>query len=275
MIHTLKKLKNKITYYQNYNDFSLDFFEKYESLLSAKTSNYEKDIFLKRYIFYYEEYLHLFNQTKIEYCIENTHHEIILNIDEFIEWLNDKSIPIGRLREYTYIAFPWCRVEYGIYTIFANSNLIDHLNDTGGYRGYYKEYNFNTHLRATKRIIEELKSIYDYFIERTNDDPTAPIDLTILKKPNKEKPEIKPIKNTPASIQISILKLLGFFELEIFKNKSNTQIENIISKLLNRDTRTIRGNISALNPNSNEDITKYTAGNEGTIAKARDIINSL
>lgn len=68
---------------------------------------------------------------------------------------------------------------------------------------------------------------------------------------------------------------MGVLDLSIFQNKSQAQKERILSKLLNRSIRDIRGNLNSLNPNSNEDLTKYTAGSEGTQAKARDILNQL
>lgn len=80
---------------------------------------------------------------------------------------------------------------------------------------------------------------------------------------------------TSCSVQISMLNQMGVLDLPIFQNKSQAQKERILSKLLNRSIRDIRGNLNSLNPNSNEDLTKYTAGSEGTQAKARDILNQL
>lgn len=80
---------------------------------------------------------------------------------------------------------------------------------------------------------------------------------------------------TSCSVQVSMLNQMGVLDLPIFQNKNQAQKERILSKLLNRGIRDIRGNLNSLNPNSNEDLTKYTAGSEGTQAKARDILNQL
>tara|TARA_R110002167_G_scaffold176569_3_gene376076 strand:- start:838 stop:1713 length:876 start_codon:yes stop_codon:yes gene_type:complete len=61
--------------------------------------------------------------------------------------------------------------------------------------------------------------------------------------------------------QIALLNEIGFFELDYFKNITDTKRNIIISKLLNTNTRSVKGNISALNPKSNENPSKYTSYN--------------
>lgn len=130
-------------------------------------------------------------------------------------------------------------------------------------------YVLKSYADAFFKFIEE----FDIVEEEENKYITQKIETT---KPQPNEVEI-PNKTalTSCSVQVSMLNQMGVLDLPIFQNKSQAQKERILSKLLNRGIRDIRGNINSLNPNSNEDLTKYTAGSEGTQAKARDILNQL
>ncbi|WP_374465187.1 hypothetical protein [Chryseobacterium sp.] len=95
----------------------------------------------------------------------------------------------------------------------------------------------------------------------------------ILKEENKETEDSIKRKTTSCSVQVSILNELVFFDLQKVKEMTSTQKEYTISCLLNRGEREVKGNINVLNPNSKEDVTRYTASTHGTIAKAKKIIN--
>lgn len=129
-------------------------------------------------------------------------------------------------------------------------------------------YVLKSYADAFLKFIEEfdiLEEEEDKYITKKIETTEPPDDV---ETPNK-------IASTSCSVQISMLNQMGVLDLPIFQNKSQTQKERILSKLLNRGIRDIRGNLNSLNPNSNEDLTKYTAGSEGTQAKARDILNQL
>ncbi len=53
-------------------------------------------------------------------------------------------------------------------------------------------------------------------------------------------------KKVSLPYQIALLKQLGFFDLEYFKDLSQTKVNMIIAKLLNTQDRSVSGNISAL-----------------------------
>lgn len=71
----------------------------------------------------------------------------------------------------------------------------------------------------------------------------------------------KSVKGITLPHQIALLKEIGFFDLGYFKTISATKRNDIIAKLLNSNARSIKGNISALDPNSNENLSKYTSYN--------------
>lgn len=83
-----------------------------------------------------------------------------------------------------------------------------------------------------------------------------------------EKPKI-----TSCSVQISLLDELGFFELPKIKAMNSTNKEYVISRLLNRRERDVRGNINALNPDSEEDLSRYTSPTETTKQKVSQILS--
>lgn len=122
---------------------------------------------------------------------------------------------------------------------------------------------------AFLKFIEE----FDIVEEEENKYITQKIETTEPQPDEVESPNKKALIS--CSVQISMLDQMGVLDLPIFQNKSQAQKERILSKLLNRGIRDIRGNLNSLNPNSNEDLTKYTAGSEGTQAKARDILDQL
>ena len=67
--------------------------------------------------------------------------------------------------------------------------------------------------------------------------------------------------------KIALLNEIGFFEMESIKNLTKQSQYKIISKLTGGTIRTIKGNVLVLNPNSNEDASRYTSNNYVDIVK--------
>ncbi len=112
---------------------------------------------------------------------------------------------------------------------------------------------------SVKYIVEDI--LFDKRIEEN------------LRNESEQSNDTNSIKITSCSVQIALLNELGFFELPKVKEMTSTQKEYVISRLLNRGSRDTKGNINALNPDSNENLVKYTSPTEGTIQKAKKIIN--
>ncbi|WP_291868599.1 hypothetical protein [Maribacter sp.] len=73
--------------------------------------------------------------------------------------------------------------------------------------------------------------------------------------------------------QIALLNEIGFFELDYFKNATQTKRNKIISKLLNADLRGVRGNIKTLDPNTTENIFRFTSYKH--IDEVKNYLNKL
>lgn len=70
------------------------------------------------------------------------------------------------------------------------------------------------------------------------------------------KEEIEQEEKTP--YKIALLKELGFFDLDKIKNTSKENRYKIIQKIIGGSLRSVKGNVLVLNPESNEDRTRYT-----------------
>ena len=71
---------------------------------------------------------------------------------------------------------------------------------------------------------------------------------------------IKEIVENPLHYSVAMLSFLGYLDnLKKAYSLNKEKIYSHISKALNSDVRTIKGNCLVLNPNSNEDRYKYQA----------------
>ena len=110
-------------------------------------------------------------------------------------------------------------------------------------------------------------------IERRSPDSFENIQDTALNEVNsniryfKIKLDRLPSKNKTNSnkkslpYQIALLNELGYFELEKSKNLSKDKVYEITARLLNSDKRSVKGNHAVLDPNSNENRSKFTSQN--------------
>lgn len=82
------------------------------------------------------------------------------------------------------------------------------------------------------------------------------------------------LNSTP--FQIRLLYELGFFDLPKVQSLEPGNLVKLVMELLNRrNERDIRGNINGFKPESEEDITKYTAASIGTGKRVTKFLNNL
>lgn len=101
----------------------------------------------------------------------------------------------------------------------------------------------------------------------------VPVSSLDLPPTTNNENELKLKNNTSCSVQVALLHELGFFDLPAIKEMSSARKEYVVSRLLNKGERDVRGNINALNPDSGEDLSKYTSPTDTTRQKAIRIIN--
>jgi hypothetical protein len=70
--------------------------------------------------------------------------------------------------------------------------------------------------------------------------------------------------------KIALLKELGFFSLSAIKAMNKTKQFEVIKELIGGSTRTIKGNVNVLDPDSEEDGTRYTTNNH--LEKAKEYL---
>lgn len=247
-------------------------FKTYQEFLEYKDFHYKQDEWIMIYDFecivpVIQDTLRKFNYV---YLVENgkiqkEYHFGIHNILDTI---------------ITHNSYP----EYSINSILPEEDFVAFNVDCEYFMFIYEEWLefINLRVEEFKGLpevwFEEKENIKFNYVYRLNEKILDEIKDTLFSYYSDEKKHLKNISKKPptsCSIQVSMLNQMGVLDLPIFQNKNQAQKERILSKLLNRGIRDIRGNLNSLNPNSNEDLTKYTAGSEGTQAKARDILNQL
>jgi hypothetical protein len=161
--------------------------------------------------------------------------------------------------------------EFDPYIHSVLKNFFDYDNDLDMLvinKKLAKNFEFSV-IKIADYIDERLKNVH------IKKEPVKKITIpatAIVSPPVTEENEPKPKINTSCSVQVALLKELGFFDLPSIKEMSSAQKEYIISRLLNKSERDVRGNINALNPDSGEDLSKYTSPTDTTIQKAIRII---
>lgn len=171
------------------------------------------------------------------------------------------------------------RVELHTYLAFNEKTELDFveesLNEVENYcsylsRVYHDEKLHELFFRINKlseHPIFEIKSISDIKSiignwwgngEQTKKD--LQIQLNRLKPINSDLAKTKK-KATSLPYQIALLNELGFFELDKLKNLPQDKVYQLTAKLLNADKRGVSGNHRVLDPNSNEDVKRYTSYN--------------
>nr|WP_299168783.1 hypothetical protein [uncultured Allomuricauda sp.] len=101
----------------------------------------------------------------------------------------------------------------------------------------------NSRVGSHKLLYIDFKMIYDSY----ND---TKVNLSLKQK-----------KNSSLPYQIALLNEVGFFDLERLKGLSKSKQYDLLAKLLNADSRSVKGNHAVLNPHSNENRTKFTSYN--------------
>lgn len=257
-------------------DFLIELKGQYEEFVRWSGRNYFKGYRIE----HFETHLSPYDDGGVYYSDESVTKWI--TIDQYYNILDDKIMR----HLATNNSNPFIPVDYMEYYFACNYLQPDvpYLFQSSIHIVLKKffEYNINLDMlvynkKLAKNFEYSVIKIADYIDERLkNEHKNAVPEKTIIVPapvplPVNEENEPK-IKNTSCSVQIALLNELGFFDLPVIKEMSSAQKEYIISKLLNKGERDVRGNINALNPDSGEDLSKYTSPTDTTIQKAIQII---
>lgn len=83
----------------------------------------------------------------------------------------------------------------------------------------------------------------------------------LTNQPQQTESTTEPEPEQKLPYKIALLNELGFFKLDAIKKLTKENQYKIISALTGGTHRTIKGNVNVLDPNSNDDRTKYTSNN--------------
>ena len=157
------------------------------------------------------------------------------------------------------------------------SYFIRYENDNNEWYKSYEEYLINS-VHYTKDDTHKLKLLdgiiryFEYKVKKIDSEKKVTngavkfkkvhFNLRLLQEQMTKKPLqqiISPSSKVKLPYQIALLNELGFFELDKFKNLSQSKVYQITAKLLNADKRGVSGNHRVLDPKSNEDRFRYTS----------------
>ncbi|KRB54706.1 hypothetical protein [Flavobacterium sp. Root186] len=208
-------------------------------------NTFSMSMFIKHYE---EEY----NTQKMLFLIENPSKTVANFIENKIEELNQKEL------------------EYKRKCNLSDEEVYQEIKQTTKVRNYINKGFDKTHKKDFDESLESdfLEFRKKYTLKEKKEDSLllkfykTKLKSLASKLPiNEQEPEVK----TP--YKIALLAEIGFFNLSVIKKLSNENKYKIVQQLIGGTLRSVKGNILVLNPESNEDRTKYTANNHSEDVK--------